>query len=94
MPAATRLGDADVAHCAGMVRAQASPNVYVNNIRWSRQTDLNTSHDGPACVAHSAPIETGSISVFVNGLGAGRVGDRIKGCTLVAEGSPDVFAGD
>ena len=29
MPAATRVGDADVTHCSGMVRAEGSPNVFV-----------------------------------------------------------------
>ena len=31
MPAATRIGDADVPHCSGMVRAEGSANVFVNN---------------------------------------------------------------
>ena len=30
MPAATRIGDADVPHCSGMTRAQGSSNVFVN----------------------------------------------------------------
>jgi uncharacterized Zn-binding protein involved in type VI secretion len=96
MPAATRVGDADIAHCSSMVRAVGSPNVFVNNIPWSRQSDVNTPHllPGDPCPSHSAPIETGSLTVFVNNLGAGRVGDLISGCTRVAEGSPDVFAGD
>jgi len=37
MPAATRIGDADVPHCSGMTRAEGSPNVLVNAIAWSRQ---------------------------------------------------------
>jgi len=57
VPAATRIGDADVPHCSGMVRA------------------------------------VGSTSVFVNGKGAGRVGDAISGCTSVEAGSPNVFCG-
>lgn len=95
MPAATRIGDADVAHCSGMVRAEGSPNVFVNGIAWSRQGDVNTTHllPGDPCPAHAAPIAVGSSTVFVNGRGAGRVGDAISGCTSVAEGSPNVFAG-
>ena len=42
MPAVTRIGDADVAHCSGMVRAQGSGNVFCNNIPISRQGDNNT----------------------------------------------------
>ena len=96
MPAATRIGDADVPHCSGMTRAQGSDNVFVNSIPWSRQGDNNTVHLLPPlpCVFHSAPIALGSPSVFVNGKGAGRVGDSISGCTSVAAGSPDVFCGD
>ena len=95
MPAATRIGDADVAHCSGMVRAQGSPDVFVNGIAWSRQGDLNTTHllPGSPCPPHTAPITIGSTSVFINNKGAGRVGDAITSCTSVAAGSPNVFAG-
>lgn len=95
MPAATRIGDDDVPHCSSMTRAQGSPNVFVNNIPWSRQGDNNVSHlkSGSPCPSHVAPITTGSSSVFVNGKGAGRIGDGITNCTSVAEGSPNVFAG-
>jgi len=92
---ATRIGDADVPHCSGMVRAVGSPNVFVNGIPWSRQGDVNTPHllTGTPCVTHSAPIAVGSPTVFVNKVGAGRVFDAIAGCTLVAEGSDNVFCG-
>jgi len=95
MPAATRIGDADVTHCSGMVRAEGSPNVFVNSIPWSRQGDVNTVHllPAPICPAHAAPIAVGSTTVFVNTRGAGRVGDAISGCTSVAAGSSNVFAG-
>lgn len=95
MPAATRIGDADVPHCSGMVRAEGSPNVFVNGIPWSRQGDVNTTHLLPPvpCPAHAAPIAIGSTTVIVNGKGAGRIGDAISGCTQVAAGSPNVFAG-
>jgi len=95
MPAATRVGDADVPHCSGMVRAVGSPNVFVNAIPWSRQGDNNTSHllPGSPCPSHTAPITIGSTTVFVNSKGAGRIGDAITSCTQVAEGSPNVFAG-
>lgn len=95
MPAVTRIGDADVAHCSGMTRAEGSPNVRVNSIPVSRQGDNNTSHLLPAavCPPHTAPIAVGSTTVFINGKGCGRVGDAISGCTSVAEGSSNVFAG-
>jgi len=95
MPAVTRVGDADVAHCSGMVRAQGSGNVFANGIPVSRQGDVNTVHllPGLPCPSHNAGIASGSGSVFVNGKGCGRVGDSISGCTSVAAGSGNVFAG-
>ena len=95
MPAVTRIGDADVAHCSGMTRAQGSGNVFANGIAVSRQSDNNTGHllPGVPCPSHSAPISSGSSSVKVNGKGCGRVGDGISGCTSVAAGSGNVFAG-
>lgn len=91
----TRIGDADVAHCSGMVRAAGSGNVFANNRPISRQSDVNTVHllPGSPCPAHSAPIAAGSSSVFVNNLGCGRIGDALSGCTSVAAGSSNVFAG-
>jgi len=95
VPAVTRIGDADVAHCSGMTRAAGSGNVFVNSIGVSRQGDNNTGHllPGVPCPSHAAPIASGSSTVFVNGKGCGRVGDAISGCTSVAAGSPNVFSG-
>ena len=89
------LGDADVAHCSAMTRAEGSINVFVNNQPWSCKDDKNTNHDlpGDPCPKHQAAITTGSTIVFVNGDGAGRIGDVISGCTSVAAGSSNVFAG-
>ncbi len=95
MPAATRIGDADVTHCSTPHRAEGSSDVFVNGIAWSRQGDNNDSHllPGTPCPSHAAPIASGSSTAFVNGKGAGRIGDAISGCTSVAEGSSNVFAG-
>ena len=97
MPAVTRIGDADVTHCTGMTRAQGSTNVFVNGIGVSRQGDLNTPHllppNIPPCPAHAAGIASGSSTVFANGKGVGRITDSISGCTSVAQGSSNVFAG-
>ena len=78
-----------------MTRAEGSANVFVNGIAWSRQGDVNTSHLLPPvpCPSHAAPITTGSTTVFVNGKGGGRIGDGITGCTSVAAGSANSFAG-
>ena len=97
MPAVTRFGDADVTHCTGMTRLDKSSDVFANNIGISRQDDHNTGHllppDVPPCPGHTAPIAVGSTTVFVNNKGCGRVLDSITGCTSVAAGSPNVFAG-
>ena len=93
MPAVTRIGDPDVTHCTGMVRAVGSGDVFANSIGISRQGDVNTGHKLPGvpCPSHSAPISSGSSTVFVNGKQCGRIGDPT--CTSVAGGSPNVFAG-
>ena len=97
MAAVCRIGHADVTHCSGMTRAQGSKNVFVNGIGVSRKGDLNTAHllppNIPPCPGHSAGIAVGSTKVFANGKGVGRVGDSISGCTSVAQGSTNVFAG-
>ena len=95
MPAVCRIGHADIPHCSGMVRQGGSSNVFVNGIGISRQTDVNTLHKKPPapCPKHEAGITTGSLTVKVNGKGCGRIGDPITGCTRVASGSDNVFAG-
>ena len=95
MPAVCRIGDADLVHCSEPVRAEGSPDVFINGIAVSRQGDNNNSHQlpGSPCPSHVAPITVGSTTVFANGKGVGRIGDAITSCTAVAEGSPNVFAG-
>ena len=95
VPAVTRIGDDDTPHCSGMVRLEGSTDTFCNGIGISRQGDVNTGHELPGvpCPSHSAPITVGSTTVFVNGKGCGRVGDAISGCTAVAVGSTDTFAG-
>jgi uncharacterized Zn-binding protein involved in type VI secretion len=99
MPAVCRgFGvDVDLVHCSLPSRVGASTNVLVNGIGVSRQFDFNDPHLFPAglfCFVHAAPISTGSLKVRVNGRGCGRVGDSVAGCTFVASGSFNVFAGD
>jgi len=97
MPAVCRGDsvDADVVHCSAPMRSQRSDNVKVNGIGISRQGDNNTPHllPGVPCPVHARPIATGSTTVFINGKGCGRIGDAISGCTSVATGSENVFAG-
>ena len=97
MPAICRVGDLDLVHCSVPARLQGSSNVFVNGLPISRQGDLNTPHllppFVPACPTHAAPITLGSLTVRVNGRGCGRIGDYVTTCTIVATGSPNVFAG-
>lgn len=95
MPAVCRIGDSDLTHCSAPVRAEGSPSVFANGIAVSRQGDKNTPHllPGAPCPSHAAVITTGSTTVFANNKGVGRVGDAITGCTQVATGSTNVFAG-
>ena len=94
-----RIGDSDAFHCSTPSRAGGSSNVFVNGIGISRQGDSNTTHKLPPfppprpCPVHSASISSGSSTVKINGKGCGRVGDGISGCTSVAAGSSNVFAG-
>ncbi len=91
-----RKGDPDLVHCSQPIRAECSPNVFVNGRGWSRMGDHNAPHlkpSGDECVSHAAPLAKGSSPVFVNGSGGGRVTDSIMGCTAVASGSPNVFCG-
>ena len=91
------IGDKDLVHCSVPSRLGGSTNVFVNGIGVSRQGDVNTTHllppNIPPCPAHAAGISSGSSTVKVNGKGCGRVGDGIAGCTSVAAGSSNVFAG-
>ena len=95
--AVCRIGDKDLVHCSVPSRLGGSTNVFVNGIGVSRQGDSNTTHllppNIPPCPAHAAGIASGSSTVKVNGKGCGRVGDGISGCTSVAAGSSNVFAG-
>jgi len=90
-----RLGDQGVPHCSGFTIAQGSATVFVNSKPAARVGDQSTPHlrPGNPCPAHVAPISSGSSSVFVDGIALARVGDGLAGCTAVATGSSDVFAG-
>ena len=45
------------------------------------------------CPLYAAPIVVGFGTVFVNGLGCGRVGDGISECIAVAADCTNCFAG-
>ena len=99
MPAVTRLGDKCTGHDSYIPEksSEGSSNVFVNGIPVHRLHDAWIPH---GC-APERFLEAGSPNVFVNGLPLGRIGDPIttdkeniddKCSSVVAEGSPDVFA--
>jgi len=75
--------------------AKGSPNVLVNFIPWCTLGDQNTPHllPGDPCPTHVAPLARGSATVIVNGRPAGRLGDALAACTVIAVGSPTVLCG-
>jgi len=94
MPPVTRLGDICTGHDAWPPRAnnQASGDVLVNNIGVHREGDSWAIH----CKRLSCHVSVqagGSGTVFVNNKAISRIGDPIACGSLVAAGSPNVFAG-
>ena len=90
------IGHKDVTHdCQTPLRAKGSDNVKLHGIGWSCMGHVNTVHIyGPKCrSAHAAPIAQGSSTVKVNGVGAGRIGDKVSGCTVVVQGWEDILTG-
>lgn len=94
MPAVTRLGDSCSGHGCFPPRASVagSGNVFINGRAAHRLGDGWASHCcGPVC--HASALGAGSSTVFVNGLPLGRIGDPVACGSVVAQGSPNVFAG-
>jgi uncharacterized Zn-binding protein involved in type VI secretion len=95
MPAVARKGDAGVPHCSGYTIATGSGDVNINGKPAARVGDTSTSHllPGSPCPSHTSAINKGSTTINVNGKQLARVGDSLAGCTTIAQGSPNVFAG-
>jgi uncharacterized Zn-binding protein involved in type VI secretion len=73
----------------------ASAKVYVNNIPVECKGNPvapHTINSGDSCIPHSAVINEGSSTVFVNNIEIARVGDSTD-AGLITAGSPDTFAG-
>ena len=85
--------------CDSVTTLLTSPNktTRANSIFCAVQGTITVTHlvppNVPPCPSHAAGIASGSSTVKVNGKGCGRVGDSISGCTSVAAGSSNVFAG-
>ena len=77
-----------------------SPNVIVGNLGVLRQGDPLASHTInntipiPPCINHPGQVvNTGSATVFVNGIPIARVGDLVDIGGSITAGIPNVFAG-
>lgn len=91
-----RKWDPDLVHCATPLRHGCAKTVYVNGRGWSCLGHLNTPHLKPCgvgCCLHAAPLVKCSLTVMVEGRMAGRVGDKVGGCTAVAPNDCNVIVG-
>jgi len=95
MPAVTLLSDVCSGHDCYPSRQNdtASPDVFIEGRGIHRQTDHWASHCCPNQGCHDSILAIGSTSVFINGLGCGRVGDLIECGSIVSTGAITVFAG-
>jgi uncharacterized Zn-binding protein involved in type VI secretion len=75
-----------------MKSVSGSPDCFINNLPAIR---LNDKWDGHVSKghAHDAFQIKGSNTVFVNNRPLARIGDNISCGDIVAQGSPNVFAG-
>ena len=104
MPAVVRVGDSlSTGHgCTGTTTRdnsnQGVDNVYANSILISVEGADTVIHDitnpgpPPACITHTAELNTGSSTVFINSIKVGRVGDSADAGAM-SSGSPTVNAG-
>lgn len=104
MPAAARgLGSDTVLSKTGVgkgctkpvevVTGTCSSDVYVNGIGCVRQDDIVGFHLRPPCVPDVSTLSTYSSTVFINGKGAGRIGDQYTADNIIISGSNNVFFG-
>ena len=88
--AVTGHGCSAVAPCIA-----TATSVFINGIRVARPPDPLVPHTlpvGPFCLFHFATINSGSFSVFAQGIPVARVGDSAD-FGAVIQGSNNVFAG-
>ena len=89
-----RLGDSCTGHGSfpSRVNDEGSPNVFVNGRAVHRQGDHWVTHSNPTPSSHDGTASGGSSNVFANGKPIMRIGDTISCGSLIATGSPNVFA--
>lgn len=72
---------------------QCSGDVFANGTGIVRQDDIVEIHPSAGCGVDASPLTTFSTTVFINGKGAGRLGDQYTGDNTITSGSPSVFIG-
>ena len=101
MPAVARLNDpTTTGHGCDVTTTVVGPTgasakVYANGKPVECKGNPTAAHTipgGNGCVPHSAVINVGSSTVFVDGIELARVGDSTDGGSIT-DGSSDVFAG-
>jgi uncharacterized Zn-binding protein involved in type VI secretion len=99
MPAVVRIGDTlSTGHgCTGITTLAGANqgSVYVNSILAAvvgAPTAVHSVPPNPPCPPHTANLNSGSSSVYVEGIPLGRVGDSADAGSMLA-GSPNVYAG-
>jgi len=87
---ATRLSDNCTGHgpCRPRRSCSGSPNVFTNNLAQMRLSDCYVRHCN-----HGGILVTGSTTVFVNSLPAGRQFDNVNCGSMANDHSPDVDIG-
>ena len=105
MPAVVRIGDElSTGHgCDGTTTLdnsnQGVDNVYANSILISVEGADTVIHDitnpgpPPACITHTAELNTGSATVFINSIKVGRHGDSADAGSMNEPSGVTVFAG-
>ena len=101
MPAVVRVGDSlSTGHgCTGTTTIASSnqgvDNVYANSILINVIGAPTVSHafpPDPPCTPHTAQLNAGSATVFINSIKVGRIGDSADAGAMTT-GSSTVFAG-
>lgn len=72
----------------------ASTDVFIQNGGGIRQSDIVGTHPAAGCTFPDlSPLTKFSSKVFINGRGAGRIGDEYTSDNIIISGSTSVFFG-
>lgn len=73
---------------------ECSPTVFANGTGIVREGDRVYPHPRAGCSTDDSVLTTFSSTVFINGKGAGRIGDQYTSDNTITSGSSTVFIGD